>query len=150
MATGGVMCGGSKSEHAWYEVLRHCDARYDSVQRISQWTVAKRALRTYRNGDNLYVRYAYFNDDRWHGNYNWLDNEWDEQNWSAVRATMHHFFLASAGEFCFASWLFHPPSILPASSNFSDKMAYFLVSSDFVSQSNTKSTLSVSVFRMAS
>jgi hypothetical protein len=34
-----------------------------------------------RNSDgNLYVRYLYWNDGRWQTNWNWLDNEFDDQN----------------------------------------------------------------------
>ncbi len=43
----------------------------------------------YRNGDdNLYVRYLYWNGDRWNWNYNWLDNDWNSNNPALVRATI--------------------------------------------------------------
>ena len=45
-----------------------------------QWAVAREVLDTNRNADNLYVRYLYFNNDRWNRNYNWLDNDWDFNN----------------------------------------------------------------------
>jgi len=59
-----------------------------------------------------------------------------------------HFSPVLTGEF-FWSWPFHPPSILPSSSTFSDKAMYFVLSRDFVSQSIIKNILSVSTFRMA-
>lgn len=37
---------------------------------------------------NRYVLYLYFNDGRWNWNYNWLDNDWNAQNPSAVLATL--------------------------------------------------------------
>lgn len=53
------------------------------------------------------------------------------------------------GEFCFVSCPFHPPSILPASSNFTERAMYFLSSKDFVSQSTKRSTRRVSAFLIA-
>ena len=45
-----------------------------------------------RNSDgNLYVRYLYWNGDRWNWNYNWLDNDWNADNPSAALAT---FFIS--------------------------------------------------------
>ena len=42
-----------------------------------------------RNSDgNLYVRYLYWNDDRWNWNNNWLDNDWNDDNPAALRATL--------------------------------------------------------------
>lgn len=38
--------------------------------------------------DNLYVRYLYFNDGEWNSNHNWLDNDWNDNNPAAVRATL--------------------------------------------------------------
>ena len=37
---------------------------------------------------NLYVRYLYWNEGKWNWNYNWLDNQWDDQNPSAVSASL--------------------------------------------------------------
>jgi hypothetical protein len=39
----------------------------------------------YRNANgDLYVRYLYWNGDRWNWNYNWLDNDWNDNNPAAV------------------------------------------------------------------
>lgn len=47
------------------------------------------AARTHRDSDgNLYVRYLYWNGDRWNWNYNWLDNDWNSDNPAAVRANV--------------------------------------------------------------
>jgi hypothetical protein len=35
-----------------------------------------------------YVRYLYWNDGAWQVGYNWLDNEFDEQNPAVLRATL--------------------------------------------------------------
>lgn len=43
-----------------------------------------------RNSDgNRYVLYLYWNDGAWNWNVNWLDNDWNDNNPSAVLAT--HF-----------------------------------------------------------
>lgn len=60
-----------------------------------------------------------------------------------------HFSPVFAGEFCLVSCPFHPPSILPASSNFTERAMYFLSSKDLVSQSTKRSTRKVSAFLIA-
>ena len=42
------------------------------------------------NGDR-YVLYLYWNDGKWDWNYNWLDNDFNVNNPSAVLATAFHF-----------------------------------------------------------
>ena len=37
---------------------------------------------------NRYVLYLYWNDDAWNWNVNWLDNDWNANNPSAVLATL--------------------------------------------------------------
>jgi hypothetical protein len=70
-------------------VLCDYDREYDSARRKILWAVVWKALHTYRNADgNLYVRYLYWNDGRWVSNYNWLDNDWNANNLSAVLATL--------------------------------------------------------------
>jgi hypothetical protein len=50
------------------------------------------AVRTFRNRDgNLYVRYLYWNGDRWNWSNNWLDNDWNGNNPVALRATLFAF-----------------------------------------------------------
>ncbi len=83
-------------------------------------------------------------------NYDNPDNVWNGSNrWVFVRGNSLHFSPVFAGEFCFPSWPFQPPSILPISSIFIEKEIYFLLSSDFVSQSIIKNSLSVSTFLIA-
>jgi len=60
-----------------------------------------------------------------------------------------HFSPAFAGEFCFTSWPFQPPSMRPISSSGSESAAYFLLSKDFVSQRIIKNIFSVSSFWIA-
>lgn len=45
---------------------------------------------------NCYVRYLYWNGERWNWNYNWLDNLWNATNPAAVLAT-RFISLPSAG-----------------------------------------------------
>lgn len=70
-----------------------CRIRYnlESIQRVVEWM----ALYTiFRNSDgNRYVLYLYWNDGKWNWNYNWLDNQWNANNPSAVLATIS--FLSS-------------------------------------------------------
>jgi hypothetical protein len=37
---------------------------------------------------NRYVLYLYWDGGRWNWNYNWLDNDWNADNPSAVLATL--------------------------------------------------------------
>lgn len=70
---------------------------------------------------NLRVRYLNWNGDRWNWNYNWLDNDWNDDNPAVLRACVY-FFPDGVGEVCFLIWFLHPPSILPASINVIDKI----------------------------
>jgi len=55
-----------------------------------QWN--RRNFTHNRNSDgNLYVRYLYWNGDRWDWNNSWLDNGWNDNNPAALRAT---FFIS--------------------------------------------------------
>lgn len=49
------------------------------------WKVFCTFLRN-SNG-NRYVLYLYWNEGKWNWNYNWLDNDWNASNPSAVSAT---------------------------------------------------------------
>ena len=71
-------------------MLGYYDTKYDTAKEIgkpSHWAVAWKALYTFLlnpNG-NRYVLYLYRNDDgQWNWNYNWLDNDWNVKNRSAV------------------------------------------------------------------
>src|SRR3989344_7772860 len=66
-----------KVEDTWCGMLCECSSRIrynpESIQRV----VVQTASHTNRNRDgNLYVRYLYWNDDRWDWGNNWLDNDW--------------------------------------------------------------------------
>ena len=93
-----------------------------------------------------------WNDER-NVNVNRNDNDWNDNWWFAGVSNYTFFSLVrtpASGEFCFESCPCHPPSILPASSSFSDSAIYFFASSDFVSHRIMSSTWRVSVLRMAS
>ena len=85
----------SKNEATWYNVLRHYDAENsgsttdnsESIQGVVIWIIYYTILRN-SNG-NRYVLYLYWNDGAWNWNVNWLDNDWNANNPSAVLAT--HF-----------------------------------------------------------
>ena len=82
-------------------------------------------------------------------NVNRNDNGWDDNWWFAgVRYSL--LFSPYLGEFCFVSCPLQPPSILPISSNFTDRTAYLLSSRDFVSHSTISSMQRVFIFRIAS
>ena len=57
---------------------------------LLQWAVAWVAFYTFlRNPNgNRYVLYLYWNDGQWNWNYNWLENDWNVNNPSAVLATI--------------------------------------------------------------
>lgn len=99
-----------------------------------------------RNDDgNLNVPYLYDDDSQVVVNWNWLDNNFNDNN-PALRFATGFISPPYLGEFCFVSWPFHPPSILPMSSSDADNALYFLLSSVLVSQSTIKSILSASSF----
>lgn len=51
----------------------------------TQGAVVQTAGSTHRNSNNnLYVRYLYWNGDRWNWNYNWLDNNFNSNNPAAL------------------------------------------------------------------
>ena len=139
-----------KNEATWYGVLRHYDAGFDTALRVfeGQWNR--------RDSIQCYATFNRWNDKR-KVNINRNDNDWNDNWWFAGVRNSLHFSSALAGEFCLlkicwedlASCPFHPPSILPISSNFKDKAIYFLVSNDFASHKTSRRTLRVSIFLMA-
>src|SRR3989344_1593815 len=50
---------------------------------------------------NCYVLYLYFSDGRWNWNYNWLDNDFNANNPSAVLATLFISPSPLAGRFVY-------------------------------------------------
>jgi len=99
--------------------------------------------------DNRCVAVLYEDTDGRNLNLNWFDNDWNDNcRFGAVRKSLH-FSPNYLGEFCFVSCPFHPPSIFPISSIFSERKAYFLVSNDFVSHKIIRNILSVSFFLIA-
>jgi hypothetical protein len=49
--------------------------------------VAQAASCTVRNSDgNLYAPYLNWNDGKWNWNYNWLDNDWNDNEFGASLA----------------------------------------------------------------
>jgi len=69
------------------------------------------------------------------------------------RRKSHYFSpvrpVVDPGEFCFWSWPFQPPSILPTLSISTERVAYFVVSRDLDSQTIISSILIVSIFLIA-
>ena len=91
-------------------------------------------------------------DDLWLNTY-WSNprNSWNPDN-SFVFVLGYSLYFSPnflLGEFCFWIWPIHPPSIRPISSKCWERMIYFLVLRTFISQSITRRTFNVSVFRMA-
>ena len=146
----------SKNEATWYKVLLHlrCKIIFNpkSIRGMVTWT----AFYINRNSaDNLYVRYLYFNEvsQTWNSNYYNVRNKFNSNNPAAVAGNSLYFSpFFMRGEFSFSSCFticpFHPPSIFPTSSIFSDIARYFLLSSDLVSQRIMRSTFNKSVFLM--
>ncbi len=60
--------------------------RYSPRPPIGQWH-GRHLIRNRNSDGNLYVRYLYWNGDRWDWNNNWLDNDWNGNNPAAVPAT---------------------------------------------------------------
>ncbi len=80
-----------KIEDTWCKVLGYFryrikfNPKFAYVLRV----VVRMAPYTNRNRNgNLYVRYLYWNDDRWNWSNNWLENDWNSDNSAAVLATL--------------------------------------------------------------
>lgn len=112
-----------------------------------QWL--RRQAIQYRNSNgNLYVRYLYWNDDRWNWNNNWLDNNFNDNNPAALSCNCPHFSPYFLGEF-FVSCPCQPPNIRPTSSSLADNATYLLFSRDLLSHNTSKRILRVSIFCIA-
>lgn len=72
-----------------------------------------------------------------------------QQSVCRSRNSLHFSPAVVVGEFCFTSWPFHPPSIFPISSMWTDRAIYFLLSIDFDSHKTNRSILKVSNFLIA-
>ena len=112
-----------------------------------QW-LGRQAIQYRNSNGNLYVRYLYWNDDRWNWNNNWLDNNWNDNNPAVLACNYSHFSPYFLGEF-FLSCPCQPPSILPTSSSLADKAAYLLFSKALLSHKTIKRILRVSIFCIA-
>lgn len=100
----------------------------------------------WRNPDgNLNVAYLNWNGGQWVLSFNWLENDWNSNDRLPRPRNFLYFSPPKAG-FSLLSCLFHPPSILPISSSFSESSINFLLSSDFISQATWRKNLSTSSF----
>jgi hypothetical protein len=61
--------------------------------------------------------YVWWNGSDRKANLNWVSNFDNSNDWFLFRYSLHFSPDYLSGEFCFKSWLFQPPSILPISSN---------------------------------
>lgn len=101
-------------------------------------------------GDLNVFNVEHDDDERWlNGNNGNPDNVWFSDNrWVFLRSKSSYFSPdLLLGEFCFVSCPFHPPSILPISSIFTDRAIYFLLTRDAV-LSWQGPTLTVGLFQM--
>jgi len=90
----------SKNEDTWYGVLCEYGSRTRYSSKSIQGAVAQMASRTILRSPNgnRYVLYLYFNDGKWNWNYNWLENDFNGNNPSAVLATLFISLLHSLQE----------------------------------------------------
>jgi len=131
-------------------MLGHYDAEYDTTPRVFKgWWQGRHSIHNDANG-NPQALNLWSNDDKRKLNLNYckLQNRWN-RNCVFARRNLFHFSPYLLGEFCFCSWPYQPPSILPISSIFTDRAIYLLSSRDFVSQSIIKNTFNVSTFLIA-
>lgn len=76
------------------------------------------------------------------------DNRWNRENGFAFVVSQFFSFSPYLGEFCFITCPLQPPSILPISSIFSERIIYLFVLRDLLSQRTKSKTLTVSIFLM--
>ena len=132
-----------KNEDTWCGELSHFDAEYDT---------ALRTLERQWHG-RFAIRFATFNrwNDERNVDVNRNDNRWNRNyRFGGVRNSLYFSPDFLLGEFCFKTWPFQPPSILPISFTFSDRAMYFLSSRDLHSQRTISNILRVSNFLIPS
>ena len=81
-------------------MLGHYDAEYDTALRVfeGQWH-GWHPIHFVQNRDgNLNVPYVYWNDGQVYLNWNWLDNDWNDNNPAALSATLFISLLTSCWE----------------------------------------------------
>lgn len=88
---------------------------------------------------NLHVPYLNWNGDRWVLNFNWVDNDFNDNDVLA-RSNSFHSPLTIVGGVSFFKEASQPPAILPISTRDVEIAAYFLLSSNFISQSIARET----------
>ena len=79
------LCRNFKNEDTWCDMLGHlrCRIRFNPeiIRKDFKGWCNRRHIAHNRDTDgNLYVRYLYWNGTRWNWNYNWLDNDWNDNN----------------------------------------------------------------------
>ena len=79
------------------------------------------------------------------------ENTWNRERLFVFLAPQLSSFLSDylAGEFCFMSCPYQPPSCLPAESSFSERVAYFAVSRLLISHAICKNIFPISSFCIA-
>lgn len=140
----------SKNEDTWRRALGHYNAEFYSTLRISRGGVLDDALCNLTVIRTCSVRTATMTA---RGSMRTTTGSTTggivrtgSRSW---RRNSLHFSSAFAGEFCFCTCPCHPPSMRPTSSSLPEIAIYFLLSSDFVSQSIRRKIFKVSSFRMA-
>lgn len=97
---------------------------------------------------NRHVAYFNWNGKRWVLNFNWLDNNFNDDD-RFVRPRYYLLTLPVIGGVSFVSCLCHPPSILPISAKGSASRENFLLSIALSSQAIRMKNLSRSSFKEA-
>lgn len=102
----------------------------------------------------LYILAAFnrSDDDERNVNVNRNDNDWNDNWWFAgLRNSLRfspasvYFLKTEAGEFCFLSWPYHPPSILPISRRGVEIATYL-----FLSKASISHAICRKIFRVSS
>ncbi len=83
---------------------------------------------------------AYLNLENRNVNLNWIENDWNDNDWFGSVGKYFYLFFARDSSIC----LVHPPSILPISLRYAEMAVYFLLSNAFISQATLKKNLSIS------
>lgn len=118
----------SKNEDTWCKMLGHylCRIRYspESIQGTVDW---KTFCTLVRNCDsNLNVPYVYDNGDEVVVNWNWLDNDWNDNNPAARFAILSFLSLLRVGRVLFLNLT------IPASKHLSNLISFYRKSNIFL------------------
>ena len=138
-----------KNKDTWCSVLGRWSLQIRFNPKSIQWVVLKVIYCIIlRDSDgNLNVPYLNWNGDRWVLNFNWLDNDFNDNDRLARGYSLYSPPIYIGGV-SFLREANHPPIIFPTSANSTESVVNLLLSKAFNSQSNFRKNLRLSILTL--